>query len=216
MVPWLEELWNANVPINLTGSLLTEVATDAARDLAPAQDVDLWLEREEHLDAVVGVVLASMQRWAGCSVRAERKGPWRWRLDASAVDRRPLCALHCDLYVNRPHQISTYHLPLVRATFDGSQLLMAPSCVLAWTTWFNVDYSHFASESKMPMDIIARKWASGFDILLNNEEHDIMLSFLRRRHPSWLHEKCPAYLDASGDINAYINDRVQFFPLTPQ
>jgi hypothetical protein len=203
-VPWLDDAWRQGLRAGLTGSLLPELAAtvdDVGASLAPANDVDLWVEGSEALSVALPIVLRCMETWArnfGGDLRVEVRtaGPRRWCLEALAPSgqRVASAAARCDLYVNDGRRIASYHLPQVRASFDGERLTMCASCALAWATGVNIDYSYFASAHKTPLDIISRKWAAGFNVLLNRQEHVMVLDFLRRFRPAWLQAKCPEAL----------------------
>jgi hypothetical protein len=72
--------------------------------------------------------------------------------------------------------IQTFHLPCVRAYFDGDNVYMTPSCISAHLTRMNLDYKYFAGTSH-PCEIINKYRMRGFGIYLNLKEQDILFNY---------------------------------------
>jgi len=62
-----------------------------------------------------------------------------------------------------------FHLPTVRAYYQGDNVYMTPSCVTAMMTGINVEYKYFAG-IRDPVDIINKYNRRGFGIILNTIE----------------------------------------------
>jgi hypothetical protein len=62
-----------------------------------------------------------------------------------------------------------FHLPTVRAYYQGTNVYMTPSCVTAMMTGINIDYKYFAG-IRDPVDIINKYNNRGFGIILNSTE----------------------------------------------
>lgn len=62
-----------------------------------------------------------------------------------------------------------FHLPVVRAYYQGNNVYMTPSCVTAMMTGINVEYKYFAS-IRDPVDIINKYNRRGFGVILNSVE----------------------------------------------
>ena len=62
-----------------------------------------------------------------------------------------------------------FHMPCVRAYYDGNNVYMTPSCVSAHLTYMNIDYKYFASTTN-PFEIINKYRMRGFGTWLNNSE----------------------------------------------
>lgn len=65
--------------------------------------------------------------------------------------------------------VGSFHLPIVRAYYDGSTVKMTPSCISACMTMINIDYKYFAG-SKDPIEIINKYRCRGFGTILNDKE----------------------------------------------
>jgi len=65
--------------------------------------------------------------------------------------------------------VSSFHLPCVRAYYDGSNVYMTPSCISAHMTYMNLDYK-YVSGSKDIIDIINKYRARGFGTWLSQQE----------------------------------------------
>ena len=59
-----------------------------------------------------------------------------------------------------------FHLPTVRAYYQGDNVYMTPSCVTAMMTGINIEYKYFAG-IRDPIDIINKYNQRGFGIVLN-------------------------------------------------
>jgi hypothetical protein len=62
-----------------------------------------------------------------------------------------------------------FHLPVVRAYYQGDNVYMTPSCVTAMMTGINIEYKYFAG-IRDPIDIINKYNRRGFGIILNTIE----------------------------------------------
>jgi len=62
-----------------------------------------------------------------------------------------------------------FHLPAVRAYYQGDNIYMTPSCVTAMMTGINIEYKYFAG-IRDPIDIINKYNNRGFGIILNSTE----------------------------------------------
>ena len=65
--------------------------------------------------------------------------------------------------------VSQFHLPCVRAFYDGSNVYMTPSCISAHLTYMNIDYK-YVSGLNDPMEIINKNRMRGFGTWLNETE----------------------------------------------
>jgi hypothetical protein len=65
--------------------------------------------------------------------------------------------------------VASFHLPIVRAFYDGTTIKMTPSCISACMTMINIDYKYFAG-SKDPIEIINKYRCRGFGTILNDKE----------------------------------------------
>lgn len=65
--------------------------------------------------------------------------------------------------------VHKFHLPCVRAYYDGSTVHVLPSCVTACMTLANIEYKYFAG-SKDPIEVINKYRQRGFTTILNDKE----------------------------------------------
>ena len=65
--------------------------------------------------------------------------------------------------------VSRFHLPCVRAYYNGSTVLMLPSFITAHLTFMNIDYKYFAG-SRDPIEIINKYRMRGFGTWLSPHE----------------------------------------------
>jgi hypothetical protein len=66
--------------------------------------------------------------------------------------------------------ISNFHLPCVRAFYNGKTVYMLPSFIIAALTKINIDYKYFSSK-RHPIEIILKYEHRGYGTLLNKNEH---------------------------------------------
>jgi hypothetical protein len=65
--------------------------------------------------------------------------------------------------------VAHFHLPTVRAYYQGDNVYMTPSCVTAMMTGINIEYKYFAG-IRDPVDIINKYNRRGFGVILNSIE----------------------------------------------
>lgn len=79
--------------------------------------------------------------------------------------------------------ISQFHLPCVRAFYNGDNVYMTPSCITAHLTFMNIDFKYVTCKTN-PFEIINKYRMRGFGIWLNsNEKHDFIKFSLEE--PFW-------------------------------
>lgn len=79
--------------------------------------------------------------------------------------------------------ISTFHLPIVRAYYNGSTVYMTPSCISACMTLYNLDIKYFTSNN-YPAEIINKYRQRGFGVFLNKNEKLKLMEY-SFQIPSW-------------------------------
>jgi hypothetical protein len=72
--------------------------------------------------------------------------------------------------------VSKFHLPCVRAYYDGDNVYMTPSFISAMMTMTNLHYTYFSSNT-MPMEIINKYRQRGFGTILNKNEIKMMYEY---------------------------------------
>jgi len=72
-------------------------------------------------------------------------------------------------YPNFFSTVHKFHLPCVRAYYDGTNVQMLPSAVSACMTMCNIEYKYFAG-SKDPIEVINKYRQRGFTTILNDKE----------------------------------------------
>jgi len=65
--------------------------------------------------------------------------------------------------------LSSFHLPIVRAYYNGSTVYMTPSCVSACMTLYNLDVKYFTSNI-CPVEILNKYRQRGFGVFVNKYE----------------------------------------------
>lgn len=72
--------------------------------------------------------------------------------------------------------VQTFHLPCVRAYYNGDNVYLTPSCISAHMTYMNIDYKYFAG-SKSPIEIINKYRMRGFGTWLNANEKNVFFRY---------------------------------------
>lgn len=72
--------------------------------------------------------------------------------------------------------VGRFHLPCVRAFYDGSDVHLLPSCITAMLTGFNIDYKYFAG-IRDPIDILNKYRMRGYSIIINDKEKQHMVYY---------------------------------------
>ena len=72
--------------------------------------------------------------------------------------------------------VQNFHLPCVRAYYDGNNVYLTPSCVMAHLTFMNLDCKYVAG-SKNPIEIINKYRMRGFGTWLNEDEKITFLKY---------------------------------------
>jgi len=65
--------------------------------------------------------------------------------------------------------VSQFHLPIVRAYYDGNQIYMLSACISACMTLINIDHKYFVGKVD-PIEIINKYRMRGFGTILNEKE----------------------------------------------
>jgi len=73
--------------------------------------------------------------------------------------------------------VNTFHLPCVRAFYDGENVYMTPSCISAHLTYMNINYKYVAG-TKDPLDIINKYRMRGFGTYLNQTEIKLYIKYI--------------------------------------
>ena len=73
--------------------------------------------------------------------------------------------------------VANFHMPCVRAYYNGETVYMTPSFVSAHMTFMNIDYKYFAG-SKDPINIINKYRMRGFGCWLNKNEINTYIKYI--------------------------------------
>lgn len=65
--------------------------------------------------------------------------------------------------------VGRFHMPCVRAYYQGDKIYMLPSFITAMMTGINIDYKYFAG-SRNPVSIINKYLMRGYSVILNTKE----------------------------------------------
>jgi len=79
--------------------------------------------------------------------------------------------------------VAKFHLPCVRAYYNGTTVKMLPSAVCAYMTFMNIDYKYFAG-TKDPIEIINKYRTRGFGTFLNDYEKIHLIEY-SNSVPQW-------------------------------
>lgn len=80
--------------------------------------------------------------------------------------------------------VSKFHLPCVRAYYDGSDVYMTTSCVIAHMTNMNIDYKYFTG-TKDQFDIISKyMMRGGWGLWMNQNEKELFTEY-SKNVPFW-------------------------------
>ncbi len=72
--------------------------------------------------------------------------------------------------------VANFHMPCVRAYYNGDNVYMTPSFISAHMTFMNIDYKYFAG-SKDPINIINKYRMRGFGCWLNKNELETYVKY---------------------------------------
>jgi hypothetical protein len=79
--------------------------------------------------------------------------------------------------------VSTFHLPCVRAYYNGSNVFMTPSFITSQMTFMNIDYKYFVG-SRDPIEIINKYRLRGYGTWLSHSEI-IQYDTYTKKMPLW-------------------------------
>jgi len=72
--------------------------------------------------------------------------------------------------------VNSFHLPCVRAYYDGSNVYLTPSCISAHMTLMNIDFKYFHGSSAPPK-ILDKYRMRGFGTFLNSDELNVHFNY---------------------------------------
>jgi hypothetical protein len=75
--------------------------------------------------------------------------------------------------------VAKFHLPCVRAYYNGSNVYMTPSCITAHMTYMNIDYKYF-SGTQDPIEIINKYRLRGFGTWLSENERKQYIAYSKK------------------------------------
>jgi hypothetical protein len=105
--------------------------------------------------------------------------------------------------------VANFHMPCVRAYYNGENVYMTPSFISAHMTFMNIDYKYFAG-SKDPINIINKYRMRGFGCWLNKNELEIYIKY-NYEVPFWNNvfninpNNKNSYYRCYGPLNIYSN-----------
>lgn len=197
LVPWLQMALTGEPTLFLTGSLLCFCRSELQTGPPPG-DVDLFCLDEAQLDAAQELVAQSMAAFAmsqRCGrVTTQKLNARRFKVTIERTEadapRYAACAFQCDVYVNSPRKVASYHLGQVRALLhldvDGrAQMPLLPSAAIAWITAISLDYEEIKG-TKSSEEIVAAYWQRGFNLCLERRRMLEITRYLERAHPTQL------------------------------
>ena len=72
--------------------------------------------------------------------------------------------------------VNSFHLPCVRAYYDGNNVYLTPSCISAHMTLMNIDFKYFHGSSAPPK-ILDKYRMRGFGTFLNSDELSVHFNY---------------------------------------
>ena len=72
--------------------------------------------------------------------------------------------------------VARFHLPCVRAYYQGDNVYILPSCITSMMTGLNIEYKYFAG-IRNPTEIINKYMGRGFGVILNKFERNLMVEY---------------------------------------
>jgi len=75
--------------------------------------------------------------------------------------------------------VNQFHVPCVRAYYDGTTIHMSPSFITAHLTYMNLNYKYVAG-TKDPIEIINKYRMRGFGTWLNKEEVKLFIKYINK------------------------------------
>jgi hypothetical protein len=72
--------------------------------------------------------------------------------------------------------VNSFHLPCVRAYYDGNNVYLTPSCISAHMTLMNIDFKYFHGSSAPPK-ILDKYRMRGFGTFLNSDELNVHFNY---------------------------------------
>uniref|UniRef100_A0A6C0EDY1 Uncharacterized protein n=1 Tax=viral metagenome TaxID=1070528 RepID=A0A6C0EDY1_9ZZZZ len=72
--------------------------------------------------------------------------------------------------------VTNFHMPCVRAYYNGNNVYLTPSCITAHLTYMNIDYKYITG-TKDPCEIINKNRLRGFGTWLNKNEIQLMIKY---------------------------------------
>ena len=79
-------------------------------------------------------------------------------------------------YENFFSSVAKFHLPCVRAYYNGTNVYMTPTCISSYMTYTNINYKYFAGTND-PIEIINKYRMRGFGTILNTKEKNHLLHY---------------------------------------
>lgn len=85
------------------------------------------------------------------------------------------------IYKKTPAQlVSSFHMPVVRAWWDGHNTYALTSCVCAVLSGVNINYKWFFCKNT-PIDIYLKYMKRGYTLLLNDREHSAVKKYIEEK-----------------------------------
>lgn len=170
--PFLRALGAAASPLDfcVTGSLLTESIVRPGIDLRPSAvgDVDIFCSTREDCARLATLALALFREMYGSAEVLSSKETKTTILVAGATTSQ----FSADIYVNSLATLRNYYLSHLRAAFSWQQgrVWLLPSAAVALATGVDVDVKWGPQQKKDIFALLAKKWRSGFSLLMNSKE----------------------------------------------
>ena len=132
------------------------------------EEIEMILNSNNNLDEEKINIIIPMTDGLGFS------DSFKVRISAPQLSRDfELFPIYKDDFMNT---VANFHMPCVRAYYNGDNVYMTPSFVSAHMTLMNIDYKYFAG-SKDPINIINKYRMRGFGCWLNKNELETYIKY---------------------------------------
>ena len=140
---------------------------------------DYFLKVEEY-DFKLYIYVTNSKKDITSDTKKEEKQELEIKINYKYTISSPHLNHSIEIFMNKTDDhmslVSQFHLPCVRAFYNGENVYMTPSCVSAHMTLMNIDYKYFAG-SKDPIEIINKNRMRGFGTWLNETEIKSLITY---------------------------------------
>lgn len=181
------------------------------------QHQELFMDKIKELDANMSkdYILRSMKNLGNLSIVLvdesssgfELHHTFKFHIDSYSL-KRTIELFRNSVYTDPMGLVTTFHLNCVRGYYDGEQVYMTPSCLMANLTMINMDYK-YVSSSTNPIEIINKYRARGFGTILNQTEIEELYKY-SMTNPYWKQKYEDGGMTSLGSFLRFLNPENRF------